>query len=216
MKIKKIYIVILAVLMIILIGGYEIYTKIKLDITNRQEIEFSTNNNFKLFNGQTEILHTLVGLESKEMKIIDNPLRIEGEFKVPEETALNGINYYLKTTKNKEINDVDIRIEKDKIIIGAKYKLLNTFKTPMEVSIVPSITKSSDIKLHISDVTVLGFSIDEELVDAIVDSWFSNIKGIKVEKGDVIVDKNNFKDIAIKSISLDTDNLIISLSMKLD
>ena len=202
--------------MIILIGGYEIYTKIKLDITNRQEIEFSTNNNFKLFNGQTEILHTLVGLESKEMKIIDNPLRIEGEFKVPEETALNGINYYLKTTKNKEINDVDIRIEKDKIIIGAKYKLLNTFKTPMEVSIVPSITKSSDIKLHISDVTVLGFSIDEELVDAIVDSWFSNIKGIKVEKGDVIVDKNNFKDIAIKSISLDTDNLIISLSMKLD
>lgn len=216
MKIKKIYIVILAVLMIILIGGYEIYTKIKQDITNRQEIEFSTNNNFKLFNGQTEILHTLVGLESKEMKIIDNPLRIEGEFKVPEETALNGINYYLKTTKNKEINDVDIRIEKDKIIIGAKYKLLNTFKTPMEVSIVPSITKSSDIKLHISDVTVLGFSIDEELVDAIVDSWFSNIKGIKVEKGDVIVDKNNFKDIAIKSISLDTDNLIISLSMKLD
>ena len=202
--------------MIILIGGYEIYTKIKLDITNRQEIEFSTNNNFKLFNGQTEILHTLVGFESKEMKIIDNPLRIEGEFKVPEETALNGINYYLKTTKNKEINDVDIRIEKDKIIIGAKYKLLNTFKTPMEVSIVPSITKSSDIKLHISDVTVLGFSIDEELVDAIVDSWFSNIKGIKVEKGDVIVDKNNFKDIAIKSISLDTDNLIISLSMKLD
>lgn len=216
MKIKKIYIVILAVLMIILIGGYEIYTKIKQDITNRQEIEFSTNNNFKLFNGQTEILHTLVGLESKEMKIIDNPLRIEGEFKVPEETALNGINYYLKTTKNKEINDVDIRIEKDKIIIGAKYKLLNTFKTPMEVSIIPSITKSSDIKLHISDVTVLGFSIDEELVDAIVDSWFSNIKGIKVEKGDVIVDKNNFKDIAIKSISLDTDNLIISLSMKLD
>lgn len=202
--------------MIILIGGYEIYTKIKQDITNRQEIEFSTNNNFKLFNGQTEILHTLVGLESKEMKIIDNPLRIEGEFKVPEETALNGINYYLKTTKNKEINDVDIRIEKDKIIIGAKYKLLNTFKTPMEVSIIPSITKSSDIKLHISDVTVLGFSIDEELVDAIVDSWFSNIKGIKVEKGDVIVDKNNFKDIAIKSISLDTDNLIISLSMKLD
>ena len=216
MKIKKIYIVILAVLMIILIGGYEIYTKIKQDITNRQEIEFSTNNNFKLFNGQTEILHTLVGLESKEMKIIDNPLRIEGEFKVPEETALNGINYYLKTTKNKEINDVDIRIEKDKIIIGAKYKLLNTFKTPMEVSIIPSITKSSDIKLHISDVTVLGFSIDEELVDAIVDSWFSNIKGIKVEKGDVIVDKNNSKDIAIKSISLDTDNLIISLSMKLD
>ena len=71
MKIKKIYIVILAVLMIILIGGYEIYTKIKQDITNRQEIEFSTNNNFKLFNGQTEILHTLVGLESKEMKIID-------------------------------------------------------------------------------------------------------------------------------------------------
>ena len=216
MKIKKIYIVILAVLMIILIGGYEIYTKIKQDIANRQEIEFSTNNNLKLFNGQTEILHTLVGLESKEMKIIDNPLRIEGEFKVPEETALNGINYYLKTTKNKEINDVDIRIEKDKIIIGAKYKLLNTFKTPMEVSIIPSITKSSDIKLHISDVTVLGFSIDEELVDAIVDSWFSNIKGIKVEKGDVIVDKNNFKDIAIKSISLDTDNLIISLSMKLD
>lgn len=216
MKIKKIYIVILAVLMIILIGGYEIYTKIKQDITNRQEIEFSTNNNFKLFNGQTEILHTLVGLESKEMKIIDNPLRIEGEFKVPEETALNGINYYLKTTKNKEINDVDIRIEKDKIIIGAKYKLLNTFKTPMEVSIIPSITKSSDIKLHISDVTVLGFSIDEGLVNAVVDSWFSNIKGIKVEKGDVIVDKNNFKDIAIKSISLDTDNLIISLSMKLD
>ena len=216
MKIKKIYIVILAVLMIILIGGYEIYTKIKLDITNRQEIEFSTNNNFKLFNGQTEILHTLVGLESKEMKIIDNPLRIEGEFKVPEETALNGINYYLKTTKNKEINDVDIRIEKDKIIIGAKYKLLNTFKTPMEVSIIPSITKSSDIKLHINDVTVLGFSIDEGLVNAVVDSWFSNIKGIKVEKGDVIVDKNNFKDIAIKSISLDTDNLIISLSMKLD
>lgn len=216
MKIKKIYIVILAVLMIILIGGYEIYTKIKQDITNRQEIEFSTNNNFKLFNGQTEILHTLVGLESKEMKIIDNPLRIEGEFKVPEETALNGINYYLKTTKNKEINDVDIRIEKDKIIIGAKYKLLNTFKTPMEVSIIPSITKSSDIKLHINDVTVLGFSIDEGLVNAIVDSWFSNIKGIKVEKGDVIVDKNNFKDIAIKSISLDTDNLIISLSMKLD
>ncbi|MEG0051373.1 MAG: hypothetical protein RR712_04270 [Terrisporobacter sp.] len=216
MKIKKSYIIIVVVLLIILVGSLEAISKLKGFIVNKPKIEINTDSKVEFSNSQIELLHTLVGLESKNMKILDNPLSIEGIYEVPEGTVLSYIEYFLKTSKNKDIQDIEVNIDEESLSINAKYKLLNTFKTPIDISIVPSLTKSSQVKLHIKDIKVLGLSIDEELIDTIVDSWFSNMEGISVSKGDVIMDKDIFKGVSVKSISLNSSNLSMGLSIKLE
>lgn len=216
MKIKKIYIIIGLVLLILIIGGYESSKKWLEYIENKPKKEINTNTNIRLTDSQTELLHTLVGLEAKEMKVVDNPLRIEGKFKVPEKTILNYINYYLKSSNNKEVQDVKVSINNKNIKISAKYELLKTLKTPIEISIVPSIINKSNINLHIEDIKVLGLSVDEDIIDAVVASWFSNTEGIKVKNGDVILNKSNFKDITVQSISMEENSMEIRLSLKIE
>lgn len=180
----------------------------------KEQIEESTN--IKLEDKQLEIFKTLVGLESKEMKIVDNPLRVDGTFLIPQETVLNGVNYYLKTSKNKDIKDVEVSLLENSIKIKAKYNLFGTFKTPVEISVVPSLKENSDIKLDLKDIKVLNLKINQKLIDSIIDNWFTNQEGITIDGGDVIIDKKKLKGITVKDISIKSSNLIIGLSLKLD
>lgn len=216
MKIKKGYIIIMIIILLIGVASLEGLLKFKSFVTTKPKLDINTESEIDISKNQIEVLRTLVGLECSEMKILDNPLRINGTYKIPQETVLSYIEYYLKSTKNKDIQNVNISIEKDKLSIKAKYKLLNAFKTPIEVDILPSLTKSSQLKLHIIDIKVLGISIDEELIDAIIDSWFSKIKYIEVKNGDVIIDKENFKDIEIKEIYLEKNDVIVGIQIYLE
>ena len=213
---KRIYITLGIILTAILVSVL-LQINISHDYSsNKPELDIESNTNIKIPDKKREFLKVLVGLESKNMKIEDNPLRIEGTFVVPQDTVLNGIKYYLKTSKNKDIKDVEINLESEKMKIKAKYNLFGKFKTPVEMSVVPFLTENSDIRLDLKDIRVLNLKINQKLIDSIINNWFSDQKGISVDDGDVIIDKRNFKGVSLNDLLIKSSNLVINLSINLD
>lgn len=182
---------------------------------NSPKIDMNVNTNFNLPQNQIEYMQSLVGLESKDMKILDNPLRIEGTFYIPEDTILSFVNHYLKNTNNKDIENIKITINENGLTIGGQYKLLAYLKTPIDIDILPTLTEDKNLRLNLKDIRVLNLSLNNDIVDAIADSWFSNLDNITVDKGDVIIDKTFFKNTNIKSISVEKDFLVVNLSIGL-
>ena len=215
MKLKRRSIIILVVLFIALVlslfGIYE------LSIKNNQKssIDIDVNTSLNIPKEQMQYLQSLVGLESKNIKILDNPLRIEGSFYIPEETILTFINHYLENSNNKDITNLNITINKNALTISGQYKLLTYLKTPIDIDILPTITKEKNLRLNLKDIRLLNLSLNENIIDAVIDSWFSDLENISVDRGDVIIDKSFFKNTEIKSIDLKEDYLVIDLSLKI-
>ena len=161
--------------------------------------------NINLPQDQIEFIQSLIGLESKNMKILDNPLRIEGEFYIPEETILSYTNHYLKDSNNKDIENIQVIINENKLTVGGEYKLFAGFKTPIDIDIEPIL----------KDIRVLNLSLHDDIIDAIAKSWFSQLDNISVDKGDIIIDKKFFKNINIKNIEVKKDHLEIELIIML-
>lgn len=182
---------------------------------NSPKVDMNVNTNFNLPQNQIEYIQSLVGLESKDMKILDNPLRIEGSFYIPEDTILSYVSHYLKNTNNKDIENIKITINENGLTIGGQYKLLAYLKTPIDIDILPTLTEDNDLKLNLKDIRVLNLSLNNDIVDAIADSWFSNLDNITVDKGDIIIGKTFFKNTHIKSISVKKDFLVVNLSTSL-
>lgn len=216
MKDKKRYLIIGLVLAILILGTVSFVYLSKSENEEKNQVNITTEENLNLDDKQIELFNILVGLESKEMKIVSNPLRIEGTFIIPKDTALNGIEYYLKSSNNKDIKDVEIELDSNTLKVNAKYNLFGKFKTPVEMSVVPSLTKESDIKLDLKDIKVLNLKINQKIIDGIIGNWFSNLNGISVDGGDVVIDKRNFKSISIKDLSIEDSKLLIGLSLKLN
>ncbi|WP_434798915.1 hypothetical protein [Terrisporobacter vanillatitrophus] len=214
MKNRRKYLLIFIILFIIIslffIGSFEWKS-----INNNPKIDMSANTNFNLPQSQIEYIQSLVGLESKDMKILDNPLRMEGSFYIPEDTILSFINQYLKNTKNKDIENIKITINENGLTIGGQYRLLAYLKTPIDIDILPTLTEDNDVRLNLKDIRLLNLSLNNDIVDAIADSWFSNLDNITVDKGDIIIDKSFFKNTNIKSISVEKDYLVVNLSISL-
>lgn len=215
MKIKRKYIfitiILFAFLVLFLVGIYE-WKNIN---NNNTKIDVDIDTSLNLPNNQIEVLQALVGLESKNMKILDNPLRVEGSFYIPEETVLSFMEHYLKISNNKEIENIQITINENGLTIGGQYKLLAYLKTPIDIDILPTLTDDNNIRLNLKDIRLLNLSLDDNIIDAIVESWFSDLDNITVDKGDVIIDKNFFKNTEINSITVEEDYLIINLNINL-
>ena len=215
MKIKRKYIfitiILFAFLVLFLVGIYE-WKNIN---NNNTKIDVDIDTSLNLPNNQIEVLQALVGLESKNMKILDNPLRVEGSFYIPEETVLSFMEHYLKISNNKEIENIQITINENGLTIGGQYKLLAYLKTPIDIDILPTLTEDNNLRLNLKDIRLLNLSLDDNIIDAIVESWFSDLDNITVDKGDVIIDKNFFKNTEINSITVEEDYLIINLNINL-
>ncbi len=215
MKLKRRSIIILVVLFIALVlslfGIYELSIK----NNKKSSLDIDVNTSLNIPKEQMQYLQSLVGLESKNIKILDNPLRIEGSFYIPEETILTFINHYLESSNNKDITNLNITINKNALTISGQYKLLTYLKTPIDIDILPTITKDKNLKLNLKDIRLLNLSLNDNIIDAVVDSWFSDLENISVDRGDVIIDKSFFKNTEIKSISLKEDYLVIDLSLKI-
>ena len=80
---------------------------------------------------------------------------------------------------------------------------------------MPTITKEKNLRLNLKDIRLLNLSLNENIIDAVIDSWFSDLENISVDRGDVIIDKFFFKNTEIKSIDLKEDYLVIDLSLKI-
>ena len=215
MKLKRRSIIILVVLFIALVlslfGIYELSIK----NNKKSSLDIDVNTSLNIPKEQMQYLQSLVGLESKNIKILDNPLRIEGSFYIPEETILTFINHYLESSNNKDITNLNITINKNALTISGQYKLLTYLKTPIDIDILPTITKEKNLRLNLKDIRLLNLSLNENIIDAVIDSWFSDLENISVDRGDVIIDKSFFKNTEIKSISLKEDYLVIDLSLKI-
>lgn len=213
MKNKKRYILPIIIIIVLIIRGFSI-VNLNKNNEDTSKISSSEDEELKLLDKQVEFIKSLVGLESKEMQILDNPLRLEGTFIIPEKTLLKGIQYYLETFKNTDIKDVKVSINNDGIRISGRYNLFLKFMTPVELTVVPSLTKDGDLKLDLNDIKVLKLKINDKIIDSIVESWFSNLKGISTDNGGVVIDKSDFKGVSLKSLSVESSNLIISISVK--
>lgn len=215
MKLKRRSIIILVVLFIALVlslfGVYELSIK----NNKKSSLDIDVNTSLNIPKEQMQYLQSLVGLESKNIKILDNPLRIEGSFYIPEETILTFINHYLENSNNKDITNLNITINKNALTISGQYKLLTYLKTPIDIDILPTITKEKNLRLNLKDIRLLNLSLNENIIDAVIDSWFSDLENISVDRGDVIIDKSFFKNTEIKSIDLKEDYLVIDLSLKI-
>ena len=215
MKLKRRSIIILIILFIFLIlslfGVYELSIK----NNKKSSLDIDVNTSLNIPKEQMQYLQSLVGLESKNIKILDNPLRIEGSFYIPEETILTFINHYLESSNNKDITNLNITINENALTISGQYKLLTYLKTPIDIDILPTITKEKNLRLNLKDIRLLNLSLNENIIDAVIDSWFSDLENISVDRGDVIIDKSFFKNTEIKSIDLKEDYLVIDLSLKI-
>ena len=215
MKLKRRSIIILVVLFIALVlslfGIYELSIK----NNKKSSLDIDVNTSLNIPKEQMQYLQSLVGLESKNIKILDNPLRIEGSFYIPEETILTFINHYLESSNNKDITNLNITINENALTISGQYKLLTYLKTPIDIDILPTITKEKNLRLNLKDIRLLNLSLNDNIIDAVVDSWFSDLENISVDRGDVIIDKSFFKNTEIKSIDLKEDYLVIDLSLKI-
>ncbi len=212
-KRKYLFIILIIFILIILffLGSFEWKS-----INNKNsKIDIDVNTNLNLPKSQIEYLQSLVGLESKNMKILDNPLRVEGSFYIPEDTILSYINHYLKNSNNKDIENVQVTINKNGLTIGGQYKLLAYLKTPIDIDILPTLTEDNDLRLNLKDIRLLNLSLNNDIIDAIVDSWFSNMDNVTVDKGDIIIDKSFFENANIKSISVEEDYLVMDLSVNI-
>lgn len=212
-KRKYLFIILIIFILIILffLGSFEWKS-----INNKNsKIDIDVNTNLNLPKSQIEYLQSLVGLESKNMKILDNPLRVEGSFYIPEDTILSYINHYLKNSNNKDIENVQVTINKNGLTIGGQYKLLTYLKTPIDIDILPTLTEDNDLRLNLKDIRLLNLSLNNDIIDAIVDSWFSNMDNVTVDKGDIIIDKSFFENANIKSISVEEDYLVMDLSVNI-
>lgn len=214
MKFKRkiiIPLIILIFIILLFVGIYELSIK----NNKKSSVDIDVNTNLNIPKEQMQYLQSLVGLESKNIKILDNPLRIEGSFYIPEETILTFINHYLESSNNKDITNLNITINKNALTISGQYKLLTYLKTPIDIDILPTITKEKNLRLNLKDIRLLNLSLNENIIDAVIDSWFSDLENISVDRGDVIIDKSFFKNTEIKSIDLKEDYLVIDLSLKI-
>lgn len=216
MKNKNKYLVIGIIIFMLIILFFVGTFEWKSMNNNRRTIDMDINTSLNMPKSQLEYIESLVGLESKDMKILNNPLRIEGNFCIPEETILTLINHYLKNTNNKDIENIKIIINENGLTIGGQYKLLANLKTSIDIDILPTLTEDNDLRLNLKDIRVLNLSLSDNIVDAIADSWFSDLDNITVETGDIIIDKSFFKNTNIKSISVKEDYLVIDLSIILN
>ena len=215
MKLKRRSIIILIILFISLV--LSIFGIYELSIKNNKKssVDIDVNTSLNIPKEQMQYLQSLVGLESKNIKILDNPLRIEGSFYIPEETILTFINHYLESSNNKDITNLNITINENALTISGQYKLLTYLKTPIDIDILPTITKEKNLRLNLKDIRLLNLSLNENIIDAVIDSWFSDLENISVDRGDVIIDKSFFKNTEIKSMDLKEDYLVIDLSLKI-
>ena len=214
MKFKRkiiIPLIILIFIILLFVGIYELSIK----NNKKSSLDIDVNTSLNIPKEQMQYLQSLVGLESKNIKILDNPLRIEGSFYIPEETILTFINHYLESSNNKDITNLNITINKNVLTISGQYKLLTYLKTPIDIDILPIITKEKNLRLNLKDIRLLNLSLNDNIIDAVIDSWFSDLENISVDRGDVIIDKSFFKNTEIKSIDLKEDYLVIDLSLKI-
>lgn len=203
-----------------ILSAFMLFSIKKLDTQSNQQVKKIENSEEKVKNTEGKNLTFFIdiaGVKATNAELIDNPVGVKGEFLVPEKSILNGINYFLKETKNDKISNVNIDIEENGIIAKVDYKVNQNITTPIEVKFLPTVDKNNNLILNIKEVKLLDLKLYDWIVDialkSFIKDWFSKDSNINVkfEKGNVVIDKNNFKEVMLKNISLGSKDLKINM-----
>ncbi|GAA0091219.1 hypothetical protein UT300009_12470 [Paraclostridium bifermentans] len=210
----------LGIIIFLILSATIIFSIKKLETQPIQQVKKIEKNKDIVENSESKNLtffRDIAGVKATNIELIDNPVGVKGEFLVPEKSILNGINYFLKETKNDKINNVNIDIEENGIIAKVDYKVNQNITTPIEVKFLPTVDKNNNLILNIKEVKLLDLKLYDWIVDialkSFIKDWFSKDSNINVkfEKGNVVIDKNNFKEVMLKNISLGPKDLKINM-----
>lgn len=210
----------LGIIIFLILSATIIFSIKKLGTQPTQQVKKIENNKDIVENSEAKKLtffRDIAGVKATNIELIDNPVGVKGEFLVPEKSILNGINYFLKETKNDKISNVNIDIEENGIIAKVDYKVNQNITTPIEVKFLPTVDKNNNLILKIKEVKLLDLKLYDWIVDialkSFIKDWFSKDSNIdvKFEKGNVVIDKNNFKQVMLKNISLGSEDLKINM-----
>ncbi len=224
MKNKKTVILVTIIVIFSLIVGYLYVSSNKDEGGNININHTNSNNDNKELSKSKEIkfLESIAGIKAVEVELINNPVGIKGRFEAPKESILNGIDYFLKNTKNEKVDNVSIDIGNGYIDARANYKVNSFINTPIEVKVIPSINENKDLLLSIDEVRFLDLKLADWIVDLgiknFVKDWFSKDSDISVEFNDgyVIIHSQNFKELTIENLLIDDNGLILDMFINLE
>ncbi len=135
---KKLAIIIVSIVSVLIIFGVILFNMInRSKDENVNENKYEANN-IETTENQSEIINfisSIAGLQASNIEVINDPIGIKGELFAPEETILNGVDYFLEKTNNEKMKDLKINIEEGHISIYVNYEVLNNIKTPVEVKL---------------------------------------------------------------------------------
>lgn len=196
------------------------------EVTNENNIEkneeLNTENTDYKNNSKIEFLKAIKGVKAKNIELTGSPVGLSGEFLAPREAILNGVDYFLKNNKNEKIYDISVDIGQGYIDFSATYKVNENIKTPVMVRVSPTIDEKNNLVLNFDEVRFLDLKLYDWLVDFgvknIVNDLFSNNNNLKVEfkDGFVIIYKENFDEITLNKLQINTDGLIVDMFINLE
>lgn len=213
-------IVILIFIFLFIIGSISfIIMKNRNNSIINEEIKSETTDNVEVTKG-LEFLNAISGVKAESLEIINSPvIGVKGNIFATKTALLNGINYFLDTTNNDKMKNLELDIENNSIDIYANYAVTDKINTPIKVKITPSLNNNNDLIIDIVSVKILDLKLADFFVNlalkTFVKDWFisSDIK-VEYENNKVILSKENFNGIILNSILVNDDG--ISLDVVID
>ncbi|MEE0727789.1 MAG: hypothetical protein UCV58_14830, partial [Clostridium saudiense] len=101
--------IIIAILLGLFILGSIVFVAIKVEKQPeiKEDIKKEETNE-KVDSDIMDFLNAIAGVKAEELEIINNPIiGVKGKIFVPEESIVNGINYFLEKTKNNKMSNLE-------------------------------------------------------------------------------------------------------------
>lgn len=188
--------------------------KVETTISNEQE---------KSIKSTIDFVSSIYGLEVNYLKVINDPVGFKGGLIAPKDTVSSGLDYIMKNiVKNDKLEDVGIFLGDGSATINVSYKVTNKIKTPVEMTIVPKLTKDKNLQIEIKEVKFLDIKVFKWLVDfstsKFIKEWIPKDSGFIVEykDGSIVIDKSNFKGISFNDINITSKSLNIDITFDLE
>ena len=216
---KGIKIILASVLILLIIFGVMFISK-----NNKIKSEIKEENNSgsiteteEIGQGTLGFLKSIVGVKAESLEIINKPVMgIKGSVFAPEEAIVKGINYFLQQTNNNKMKNLKIDIEDN-----VNYNVKSDKDIPIKMKIKPSLNESKDLVIDIGEVKVLDLKVANFIVNLVMKTfvidWFDN-SNIKVEygKNNVIISKENFKNVNLNSIEVKNEGILLDMIINLE
>lgn len=213
--------IIIAILLGLFILGSIVFVAIKVEKQPeiKEDIKKEETNE-KVDSDIMDFLNAIAGVKAEELEIINNPIiGVKGKIFVPEESIVNGINYFLEKTKNNKMSNLEAVTEDNNISLYVNYAVTDKISTPIKVDISPNLNENKDLVINIGSVKILDLKLADFIVNlalkTFIKDWFVNSDIIVAyENNKVIISKENFNGIDLNSILVSDEG--ITLDMMID